>query len=183
MKIGLYGGSFDPIHNGHIAVAQAAAKEKALSEVIFIPSGQSPHKSLCVPPVMRYEMAKLAIKGNPLFSVSDFETKKQTKCYSFETVTEFKKRYPSDELFFIIGDDEYAMFDTWYRAEELKKMCTFLVITRNGEKILPPFCGVKMPPVPISSRDIRTRIKNGDDTDGLIAPSVAEYIKRHGLYI
>ncbi len=182
MKIGLFGGSFDPIHKGHIAVAAAAAEKAELSHVILLPSGKSPHKTLFASPTERYEMTNRAVSGNPLFSVSDFETKKKTKCYSFETVTEFKKLYPSDELYFIIGDDEYASFNKWYRFEELLTLCRFLVLTRHGERVLPPFIGLSMPPVPISSGMIRERIAMGLSVEELLPDGVSDYIKQHKLY-
>lgn len=182
MKIGLFGGSFDPIHKGHIAVAAQAAEKAGLSRVIFLPSGNSPHKTLSASPTERYDMTVRAVSGNPLFTVSDFETKKKTKCYSFETVTEFKRLYPMDELYFIIGDDEYASFHKWFRFEELLTLCRFLVLTRHGEEVLPPFIGVRMPPIPISSAMIRERLVAGLSVEEFLPEGVFDYIKKHKLY-
>lgn len=182
MNIGLFGGSFDPIHSGHIKAAQAAKDKAGLDKIIFLPSGKSPHKALCASPTDRFNMTKEAVDGMPGFFVSDFETKKETKCYSAETVAEFKKLYPDDELYFIIGDDEYASFDEWYKSDELIKMCRFLVITRHGEDIRPPFIGVDMPKIPISSSMIRELVKNGGDISPFVKKSTACYIKEHKLY-
>ena len=135
-RIALFGGSFDPIHKGHVEIAKTAISRLSLDEVIFIPSGISPHKAgLTASNEDRYNMVCLALEGEEKLSVSNFEIKKETKCYSFETVEEFKKRYPYDELYFIIGDDQYEKFTTWYKWEELLSKCHFVVFTRDGGEI------------------------------------------------
>ena len=182
MKTGLFGGSFDPVHLGHLAAAKRAKEALFLDRVIFIPSGQSPHKTLSASPTDRFNMVSLATGGIPGFFVSDFETKKKTKCYSYETVAEFKRLYPSDELYFIIGDDEYSSFFSWYRPYELLSMCRFAVLTRHGAKIKEPFTGIKMPPVKISSTEIREKISRGEDVSALLPDAANDYIKTHKLY-
>lgn len=182
MKSGLFGGSFDPVHSGHLAAAKRAKEALGLDRVIFIPSGVSPHKTLTASPEARLEMVKLAVSGIDGFSVSDFETKKKTKCYSYQTVAEFKKLYPDDELYFIIGDDEYSSFFSWYKPNELLSMCRFAVLTRHGAKIKEPFIGISMPPVKISSTMIRERAASRLDLSGLVPPGAAEYIKKNKLY-
>lgn len=182
MKTGLFGGSFDPIHKGHLSAAETARKKLGLDRVIFIPSGVSPHKSLSASALHRFYMTGLAVSDKPYFSVSDFETKKETKCYSVETVEYFKSLYPDDELYFIIGDDEYSSFDKWYKYEELLSMCRFAVVTRNGGDIRLPFIGVPMDKVLISSSMIRELLKSGKDISPYVPASLNEYIKKHGLY-
>lgn len=182
MKLGIFGGSFDPIHLGHISAAKRAKEALCLDRVIFIPSGQSPHKTLNASPVDRYEMVRLAVMNIPGFSVSDFETKKKTKCYSYETVTEFKKLYPYDEIYFIIGDDEYASFFSWYKPDELLSMCRFAVLTRHGAEVKAPFIGISMPPVKISSTEIREKAALGEDISHLLPDAASDYIKTHKLY-
>ncbi len=182
-RIALFGGSFDPIHNAHIEIAKRALTGMDFDEIIFIPSGVSPHKdSLVTSGIHRYNMVKAAISEEERFSVSDFEIKKETKCYSFETLEEFKKRYPEDELYFIMGDDQYEKFTTWYKWEELLTMCKFLVFTRGGSKIEPPFAEMKIPPIEISSSDIRERLKYGLCAASFVPESVLSYIKEKGLY-
>ena len=182
-RIALFGGSFDPVHKGHIEIAKTAISRLCLDEVILIPSGVSPHKEgLSASNEDRYNMVCLALENEEKLSVSDFEIKKETKCYSFETVEEFKKRYPKDELYFIIGDDQYEKFTTWYKWEELIKMCRFVVFTRHGGKIEPPFTEIKIPPIDISSTQIRENIKNGEDVSALVSEKVLSYIKEKGLY-
>ncbi|MDO5477954.1 MAG: nicotinate-nucleotide adenylyltransferase [Clostridia bacterium] len=182
-KIALFGGSFDPIHKGHVEIAKIAISKLNLDEVIFIPSGISPHKAgLTASNDDRYNMVRLALEGEERLSVSDFEIKKETKCYSFETVTEFKKMYPSCELYFIIGDDQYEKFTTWYKWEELLGLCRFAVFTRDGGEIKPPFMEIKIPPIKISSTEIREKIKNGEDVGSEVSEKVLAYIKEKGLY-
>ncbi len=182
MRTGLFGGSFDPIHNGHISAAKAALSSLSLDRVIFIPSGVSPHKTLTASSWERYEMVRLAVADLPHFLVSDFETKKKTKCYSIETVSAFKTLYPYDELFFIIGDDEYRSFDKWYMPDKLLAMCRFPVVTRHGDEVKPPFIAVSMPPVEVSSSTIRHKLFLDEPVTGLLPDAVYEYIKTNRLY-
>ena len=182
-RIALFGGSFDPIHKAHIEIAKTALREIKFDEIIFIPSGISPHKAgLTASNEDRFNMVSLAIKGEEKLSVSDFEIKKETKCYSYETVKEFKKCYPDDELYFIIGDDQYEKFTSWFKWEELLSMCKFLVFTRGGSEIKPPFTEMKIPPIDISSSDIRMRLENGLDISAFVPGDVSSYIKEKGLY-
>ena len=182
-RIALFGGSFDPIHKGHIEIAKTAISRLCLDEVILIPSGVSPHKEgLSASNDDRYNMVCLATEGIDKLSVSDFEIKKATKCYSFETVEEFKKRYPEDELYFIIGDDQYEKFTSWYKWEELLSMCRFVVFARYGREIKPPFVEMKIPPIEISSTCIREKIRNGEDVSGAVCEKVFSYINEKGLY-
>lgn len=182
MRTGLFGGSFDPIHNGHIAAAKAALSSLSLDRVIFIPGGVSPHKTLTASALARYEMVKLAVADLPRFLVSDYETKKRTKCYSVETVAGFQTIYPDDELFFIIGDDEYRSFDKWYMPDKLLAMCRFAVVTRRGDAVNPPFIAVSMPPVEVSSSTIRHKLFLNEPVTGLLPNTVYEYIKTNRLY-
>ncbi len=182
-KIALFGGSFDPIHKGHIEIAKIAMEKEELDEVIFIPSGKSPHKEeLESSPEERFLMTCLATEGIEGFSVSDFEIKKETKCYTFETVTAFKEFYPGDELYFIMGDDQYKVFSSWYKSKELLELCKFIVFTREGENILPPFLGINIEPILISSSEIREKIKKGESVKDFLCEKTEKYIRDKKLY-
>ncbi|MDP4133690.1 MAG: nicotinate-nucleotide adenylyltransferase [Bacillota bacterium] len=182
-KIGLYGGSFDPIHKGHIKAALTALNKAGLDKIIFLPSGISPHKaSLKGDKYHRYNMVKIGIQDEKNFLISDYETKKTRRCFSYETVIEFKKFYSNDELYFVIGDDEYESFNTWYKSNELLELCKFLVITRSGVEINPPFIGICMEPCDISSTEIRQGIKENRDVSDMLPFGVYEYILKHNLY-
>ncbi len=182
-KIALFGGSFDPIHKGHIEIAKIAMEKEGLDQVIFIPSGKSPHKEgLEASCEDRLSMTYLATEDIKGFSVSDFEIKKETRCYTFETITAFKEFYPGDELYFIIGDDQYKVFSSWHKYKELLDLCKFIVFTREGENILPPFLGINIKPILISSSGIREKIKKGESVKELLPEKTEKYIRDKKLY-
>ncbi|MGM9550646.1 MAG: nicotinate (nicotinamide) nucleotide adenylyltransferase [Clostridia bacterium] len=182
MKIGLYGGSFDPVHIGHMAVAKAAKEQFGLDRVIFIPTGNMPHKKGCVASSHdRIEMLKLSF-DDPSFEVSDYEVMRTDISYSADTVEHFKSLYPDDELYFIIGGDSYAYIDKWYQPERIFKNATVLVFPRNGEKILPPARELNVREVPVSSSKIREKIKMKKNVSNLLKKEVFDYIIVRTLY-
>ncbi|HEY3198135.1 MAG TPA: nicotinate-nucleotide adenylyltransferase [Nitrospirales bacterium] len=135
MKLGLYGGAFNPVHRCHLIVADAAYRRLGLDAVLFIPTGDPPHKpfSELIPSAYRLEMLKLAIAPYPYFQVSDIETRRPTKSYSIETIREIQQRYPPDtELVFIIGLDAFLDLPTWREPEALLSTCDFAVVARSG---------------------------------------------------
>jgi nicotinate-nucleotide adenylyltransferase len=136
LKVGLLGGSFNPIHNGHLTIARHVHERMQLSQVLFIPTGDPPHKrdgSLAQANV-RLEMVRLAIAGNPLFTVSDIEMQRKGKSYSIDTIRALQDHYgPSTELFFIIGLDAFLDFPTWREPTELLRICHFVVVPRPGQ--------------------------------------------------
>lgn len=133
LKVGLLGGSFNPIHNGHLTIAHHVHERMQLSQILFIPTGDPPHKrnGSLAPANIRYEMVRLAIADNPVFGVSDIETRRKGKSYSIDTVRAVRHHYgPSAELFFIIGLDAFLDFPTWREPHELLKICHFVVVPR-----------------------------------------------------
>jgi nicotinate-nucleotide adenylyltransferase len=134
MHIGLLGGTFNPIHNGHLHLAEAVRKKLHLDRILFIPSGNPPHKKEAeIPPAEhRLEMTRLALLGHPGFELSDIEVKRPGKSYSVETVSELKRLYPHDRLFFIIGTDAFLDLPTWREPERLLSLCDFVVVSRPG---------------------------------------------------
>lgn len=195
-KIGLLGGTFDPIHYAHLFMGQLCADALGLEKVIFIPGGVAPHKAIVATDAQRrYEMTQLATADNPLFTVSDYETKKQTPSYSVETVEHFKTRYPDDELVFIFGEDSLDYVERWYRAERLLQLCSFAVVGRGGftsditQKIAfleknfrATVYYVKSPELEISSGIIRDRIRAGKSARYLLPDAVLAFITEHGMY-
>lgn len=134
MRLGLLGGSFNPIHNGHLTIAQHVHERMRLSQVLFIPTGDPPHKrdGSLAPANVRFEMVRLAIADSPLFIVSDIEIQRKGKSYSIDTVRALQHHYgPSAELFFIIGLDAFLEFPTWREPNELLKICYFVVVPRR----------------------------------------------------
>ena len=149
MRLGLLGGSFNPIHNGHLAVAIQARERLCLDLILFIPSGEPPHKrnGSLAPAKDRYEMVRLAIADNPGFAISDVEVRRKGKSYSIDTIREIRRRVePSTELYFLIGLDAFLEFPSWKEPRTLLETCRFVVISRPGRSfqslanlpILPP---------------------------------------------
>jgi nicotinate-nucleotide adenylyltransferase len=135
-RLGLLGGSFNPIHNGHLTIAHHVHERLQLSQVLFIPTGDPPHKrdGSLAPATVRFDMVRLAIADNPLFIVSDIEMQRTGKSYSIDTVRTLQHHYcPSTELFFIIGLDAFLDFPTWREPHELLKICHFVVVPRPGQ--------------------------------------------------
>lgn len=169
-RIGIFGGTFNPIHNGHIKMAEAARKEYRLSSVYFIPSGIPPHRSKDLYPAkLRYEMVSKAIKDKTYFKVLDIEIKKKKKAYTIDTINSLLvgicRHKPS--LYFLIGADEFENLKKWKSPEKLAKMVTFLVLPRPEEKIKVPkiknlkWHMVRTKPVNISSTEVRKNLKKG----------------------
>lgn len=182
-QLGLFGGSFDPVHNAHLTLAEKALELAKLDHIIFIPNGISPFKNeLSASCRDRLSMLRLAIEGNECFSVSSYETERPGISYTYDTLCAFRRFYPEDMLFFIIGDDGYQSFPHWYKSQELLTLCTFLVFTRNGGEIKAPFVPISVPPMDVSSTEVRRRLREGDDVGALLPSRVESYIKEHALY-
>ena len=185
MRIGILGGTFNPIHNGHIKMAQTAKREYALDKVIFLTSGNPPHKrhERILDAKIRHIMVKKAISNMRGFEPCDYEVNRSEYSYTLNTMQHFKEIYPNDELFFIIGGDSLRDFDTWYKPQEILKLCTILVYERNGGKFESNFAlPVHGEKCDISSTEIRELAKNGGDISGMVVKSTADFIYRHHLY-
>ena len=183
MKIGLFGGAFNPFHNGHLEVAYAALKGEKLDKIIFIPTGSAPHKKETdVSREDRYNILLQLTETEKRFCVSDYEIKRVGINYSANTVEYFKSVYPDDELFFIIGDDSYNQLDTWFEPHRILKVCTLLVFPREGAEVLPPAREIPMEKVPISSSEVRNMIKIGKDCRNLLPKPIFDYIIKRRLY-
>lgn len=195
MKTGLFGGTFDPIHNGHIKVAQAAKNALQLDRVIFIPAGAPPHKTEKKVTDKDARLAMVRIAAETIGAeVSDWEIRREKKSYSLDLIRHFQKELPEDELFFIIGADSFRDLPTWWHYRELLALCTFVVISRPDvaqETLLDRFAGDEVPPrvfflddvsVDISSTEIRALASTGGDISRLVPPEVEEFIHTHSLY-
>lgn len=134
LKLGIMGGSFDPIHIGHLSMAQEALEYYELDKVIFIPTGKSPHKDRkMTPPIKRLKWVKMAISGNRDFDFSGYESYKETPSYTIETVEYLQSIYKNTELYYIVGEDSLMEIESWYSYEELLKKCVFLAARRSPE--------------------------------------------------
>jgi nicotinate-nucleotide adenylyltransferase len=188
-RIGLFGGSFDPVHLGHLLVAQAACEELALDRLFFIPAAQSPFKPGTAPasPALRLRMLRLALAGRSTFEVDEQETQRGGVSYSIDTVRDYARRFTGAELYYLIGADHVPTLPKWREAEELARLAQFVVIPRPGEKpaeLPPPFRLRHLGgwPLKVSSSEIRARVARRAPIEHLVPPGVADVIREAGLY-
>ena len=197
-RIGIMGGTFNPIHNAHVAMAKQAYKQDDLDKVLFMPSKNPPHKSLdeILPENARADMVRLAIKDIPYFTYSDFEIKREGTTYSAQTVELLHEQYPSDKFFFIMGADSFFQIENWYQPERIMKRVVLLPVGRDnsdrammekqsrylGEKYDARIKLIDMPKMHISSSDIRNIIAEDKNPSKYLAPSVWDYIKKNDFY-
>lgn len=186
-RIGILGGTFNPIHIGHLMIAQAVLEKSRLDKVIFVPSCLPPHKSgrNLIDARHRLRMARLAVRGNRHFEVSSFEILKGGKSYSVDTLRYFRRRYPGAKLFFIIGSDHIAKLHTWKNIQEVIRIVSFIAVYRPGFRTIRSQIRIKsmiIPGVHTSSSDIRRRLVAGKTVKHLIPENVLRYIRKHKLY-
>jgi len=189
MKLGLFGGSFDPVHLGHLLVAQAAIEELGLDRLFFIPAAQSPFKpaNQPAPAAIRLQLLRLALAGQTNCEIDEQEIRRGGVSYTVETVRDYAKQFPKGELFYLIGADNAAKLNEWREAGELAKLTEFVALLRpSGATTVfpPPFRGrtLKGFPLAISSSEIRARVKAELPIEPLVPPAVAEAIRAAKLY-
>ena len=199
MRIGIMGGTFDPIHFGHLALAESARENFELSEVLFMPSARPPHKNedKVTAKIHRLTMTQLATQSNKFFKVSSIEFEREGLSYTLDTVDALSEIYGENtELFFIIGSDSVKDLPHWYRSVELLRRVNFIAAVRPGAEInfkdLKKFFGaenikhihiIESPKLEISSTELRDRLKHGRSVKYLIPEAVEEYIFKEQLYI
>nr|WP_260073770.1 nicotinate-nucleotide adenylyltransferase [Nesterenkonia massiliensis] len=189
-RLGIMGGTFDPIHHGHLVAASEVAAEFNLDEVIFVPTGQPWQKADrdVSPAEHRYLLTVIATASNPRFSVSRVDIDRGGPTYTIDTLRDFRTMFPDDELFFITGADAMAQIMSWKNVDELWKLAHFVSVTRPGyvsedfgrtEEI----SLMEIPAMAISSTDLRDRAKAGKPVWYLVPDGVVQYINKHGLYM
>lgn len=198
-KVGILGGTFDPIHNGHILLANQAYEEYQLDEIWFMPSGQPPHKKnhTVTESFHRCNMAQLAIAGCSHFIFSDFEVKRSGNTYTAQTLSLLHEQYPEHEFFFIVGADSLFEIEHWYHPEEIMSQTTLLVAKRSyknesldlelqaqylRDQYQAQISFLHSPQLDIASIDLREKKRQGDSLQALIPNSVESYIIEHHLY-
>ena len=189
-RIGLLGGSFNPVHLGHLLVAQAAREELQLSRMFFIPAAQSPFKPglPLAPAEQRLRLLRLALAGQTDCEIDDQEISRGGVSYTIDTVRDYVLRFPGAPLFYLIGADHVPLLPKWRDADELARLVEFVVLPRPGEAAAPlpaPFRGRALAgfPLGVSSSQIRERVKAGSPIDLLAGPAVAEAIRNNRLYL
>ena len=188
-KVGIFGGTFDPIHHGHLITAQSVKEIRNLDKIIFIPAFISPHKqhTKASSAQHRLNMLRLAIENIPFFECSDFEINQHTVSYTVDTLREFKKKY--DEIDLIIGYDNIFDFHTWKEPDELLKLANIVVLKRKSshplnfiDKYVKAATFVQTRGIEISATDIRMRVSEGLPIYYLVPEIVLNYINKNNLY-
>jgi nicotinate-nucleotide adenylyltransferase len=183
-KIGIYGGTFDPIHHGHLILSRQACEELQFDQLIFVPAALSPFKKMPAQASgkARSAMLRAAIKGQEDFVADDCELKRPPPSYSIDTVLQIREREPNAELFWLIGADNVAGLDKWHRIDALNKLVQFVVLDRGrGEKKIHEYRVVRRN-VDISATEIRNRVASGRSIRYLVPQAVEEIIRREKLY-
>jgi nicotinate-nucleotide adenylyltransferase len=189
-NIGLFGGSFDPVHLGHLLVAQAAREELELDCLFFIPAAQSPFKPerQPTPAARRLQLLRLALAGKSWCAIDDQELRRGGVSYSIDTVRDYSARFPDAKLVYLIGADHVAQLPKWREAPQLATLARFAVIPRPGRPDAPlpaPFSGQTLTgfPLGVSSSQIRARVRHNLPITDFVPGAVAEAIRNNGLYL
>jgi len=189
-RVGLFGGSFDPVHNAHLALARAALEQLRLDELRWVPAGQPWQKTRRLTDARHREaMVRLAIEGAPRFVLDAVELRRQGVTYTLDTVRDLHAAHPGTEWFLILGQDQYATLHTWRDWRELRGLVTLAIADRPGAaaavdaevaRFAPHV--IDLPAMDVSATDVRRRIGAGESIAGLVPESVRSYIARHRLY-
>lgn len=199
MRVGIYGGSFDPIHIAHLLLAETAAEQLQLDQVRFLPAAQSPLKDYApAAPTARREMVQLAISGNSRFVLDDRELSRQGKSYTIDTLEQLSREFPNARLFLLIGSDSLKDFSKWYRPRDICQLAEVAVAHRGGEptpdfEVLQGIATpeqitsiqgntIEMPLLDIRSSELRGRIAKGMSIRYRVPAAVAAYLQHHQLY-
>jgi nicotinate-nucleotide adenylyltransferase len=197
-RLGIMGGTFDPVHYGHLVAAEGARYSFSLEKVIFIPAGNPPHKPdhIITEPSIRYEMTCLAVASNPFFCASDLEVRRAGPSFTIDTVRYMMRLHPDERIYFITGADALLEISTWKEFEVLLSICNFVAATRPGYRLLElkekldslrdnlkqNISYMEVPALAISSTDIRQRVREGRPIKYLLPESVEDYIIQNNLY-
>jgi nicotinate-nucleotide adenylyltransferase len=200
MRIGVFGGTFDPVHLGHLVTAEQCREQAGLDQVWFIPAARPPHKPShhLTPFERRAEMLRLATAGHPAFRVSEIENERTGPSYTVDTLEELRRRHPDAELHLILGSDTLPDLPTWHESFRLPQLATLLLVARPGTPLPDPaglravlglapddplqFQGIEVPLQEISSRDLRRRVAEGRGIRYLVPRAVEQYIVEKSLY-
>lgn len=186
MRIGILGGTFDPIHVGHVAAARVAMDCADLDRVIFIPSATPPHRDPAEAGAEdRLAMTRLAVQGEPRFEVSDIEVRRGGRSYTVDTLRELSRRFPDDRLYLILGWDAARLLGTWHEPDEVRRLASVVVVARQGTGPMTGpdgdlVCDGDTPD--ISGSELREQISRGEEVGDCLPPAVERYISEHGLY-
>lgn len=183
-KIGIFGGTFDPIHHGHLILARDAVEQLELDELIFVPAALSPHKLGGSPADAddRVEMLRAAIEREPRFGLDTLELERPAPSYTVETIEALRSREPDADFIYLIGEDNVARLSTWRRFTDLSGMVQFAILDRTGLRTAHPYRTVRRH-IDISASDIRNRVARGQSIRYFVPPAVEEIIRARQLYL
>lgn len=196
MRVGIFGGAFNPVHNGHLNIADTFYEDLCLDKLLFVPTANPPHKSSAglLSGAHRVNMLKLALENKP-YEISTIEFERAEKSYTYNTLVELKKFYPEADFFLIIGADQIIHFDKWYRYDDILNMVTLCTAARENEAekqmitesaerlgIKNSFYMSGRAVLKVSSSEIREKIKNSGDVSSLLPKKILDYISEKGLY-
>jgi nicotinate-nucleotide adenylyltransferase len=181
--IGILGGTFDPVHNAHLAMARAALDHLRLDHVLFIPTGHTRYRPPSATPGKdRAAMLRLAVEGEPRFAVDERELRPGATGYTVDTLRALRSELGDAELYLLMGADQYAKLDSWHRPDEVRRLARLSVFGRPGIQVKDNVKFIPMRPMTVSASEIRARVKRGEGLDDLVPSAVASYIARHRLY-
>jgi nicotinate-nucleotide adenylyltransferase len=188
LKLGIYGGAFDPPHNAHVALARVAVGQLMLDELRIFPTGQAWHRTeKLTDAAHRLAMARLAFEGLPQAVVDDRELHRAGPTYTIDTLRELRREAPAAELFLVMGEDQARAFTSWHEWAEIARIASLCVAHRGPSAAQPQVPGATMvtlqlPNMPVSATEIRDRVQRGEDVSSLVPPAVARYIASQHLY-
>lgn len=181
--IGILGGTFDPVHDAHLAMAGAALEHLALDEVRFIPTGPTRYRNPALAPAAdRVAMLRLALAGEPRFRIDERELREGASGYTADTLKALRAELGAAELYLLMGADQYDKLETWHRPDEVRRLAKIAVFVRPGIDLKENVKWVPMKPMDVSASKVRALAKDGKALAALVPPAVASYIRRHRLY-
>ncbi len=183
LRVGILGGTFDPVHDAHLAIARLALEQLELDQILWIPTGRPGYREPAVAPAAhRVAMLRLALAGEARYAIDERELGANASGFSYDTIKSLREERPGAGFFLLMGADQYAKRAEWHRWADIEKLCQVAVVARPGSRLEASARTLRMAPLPISASEIRTRLGHGEDVTALLPAPVLDYIRRHGLY-